>query len=485
MLVDQPPRVDTEPQSYLDRWRHLSRPARLYLLHAALLTSSLAIAGLFFKLAILAMGYSPEFLGLLTPLALVVATVLSLPLWWLATRIGLWWSLLTSAALQGLSMFVFALWPATAPLLVGVGLTGVAAVLFQVSAPPFMMRHSDPATRDHLFSADRAINIGVAGLGSLLAGPMPGLFGWLLGVGAESAPAYRMTFAVAGVGLVLSLVPLLLITDRGGAKNQEQRTKNKESEGERERGGEGEITQHATRNTQHDERIESRFSRFTLHASRFTLHASRFTLHGLVKRIPEPWRGLVRRPGPLLRLLVSPFLISWGAALLILYLDLFFKQRFAVDNSVLGLIFAALGVTTGLSALVGPLISTRIGKIRTVVLTQALSLPFLLLLGFVPVLGVAIGAALARGALFNMGVPLYDAYAMEQTEEQARPTVIGLINGANTAGYLVAPAISTWVQARYGFGPLFIATAICYALAALANYWFFARGDGGGVKRET
>jgi hypothetical protein len=55
--------------------------------------------------------------------------------------------------------------------------------------------------------------------------------------------------------------------------------------------------------------------------------------------------------------------------------------------------------------------------------------------------------------------------------------VIGLINGANTAGYLVAPAISTWVQARYGFGPLFVATAICYALAALANYWFFVRGE--------
>jgi MFS family permease len=189
----------------------------------------------------------------------------------------------------------------------------------------------------------------------------------------------------------------------------------------------------------------------------------------------------MEHPGPLLRLLVSPFLISWGAALLILWLDLFFKQRFAVDNALLGAIMAALGIATGVSALAGPAISARLGKPRTIVLTQLLSLPFLLALGFVPVLGVAVGAALVRGALFNMGVPLYDAFAMERTEEAARPTVIGLINGANTAGYLIAPAISTWVQARYGFAPLFLVTAICYGLAALANYWFFVRGE----KRKT
>jgi hypothetical protein len=72
-----------------------------------------------------------------------------------------------------------------------------------------------------------------------------------------------------------------------------------------------------------------------------------------------------------------------------------------------------------------------------------------------------------------MGTPLYDAFAMEQTEEQARPIVIGLVNGAYTAGYLVAPYISTVVQTRYGFAPLFVTTTVCYALAALSNYWFF------------
>jgi predicted MFS family arabinose efflux permease len=212
-----------------------------------------------------------------------------------------------------------------------------------------------------------------------------------------------------------------------------------------------------------------------------TDNGPRTTDHGpsriryLKSRLPGFWQQIIERPGPLLRLLIPPLLISFGAALLIPYLNLFFKQRFGIPDSTLGGIFAALGVAMGVAALAGPAISTRIGKIRTVVLTQALSIPFLLALGFAPLFAVAVGAALARAALFNMASPLYDAFAMERTDEEARPTVIGLINGAYSVGYLVAPTISTRVQESYGFAPLFVTTAVCYGLAVLANYWSFVR----------
>ncbi len=177
----------TYASNYIDRLRHFSRPARLYLLHAALLTSSLALSSLFFNLAIDALGYPRTFLGLLNTVSIGVAAVLSLPLWWLATRIGLRWSLIAAAALNAAGALIFALWPERLPLLIYSALTGGAAVLFQVSAPPFMMRHSDAESRDHLFTANAAINLGLAGIGSLIAGGLPGLFGSLLGVGAERA----------------------------------------------------------------------------------------------------------------------------------------------------------------------------------------------------------------------------------------------------------------------------------------------------------
>jgi predicted MFS family arabinose efflux permease len=441
--------------SYLERLRSLSRPARLYLLHAALLTSSLAISSLFFNLAIIALGYPPTFLGLLNTVAIGVAAVLSVPLWWLAARIGLRWGLLISAALQAICALIFALWPAAVPLLLYSALSGVAAVLFQVSSPPFMMRHSGADSRDHLFTLNAAINIGLAGVGSLVAGGLPALFGRLRGAGAESAAAYQSTFLVTTAGLLLSIVPLLFIDDRAPrTESREPRTTDRQT------------TQQL-----------SDITVLTPNPQPPTPNPRQSNIQHLKSKLPGFWQQIIARPGPLLRLLIPPLLISFGAALLIPYLNLFFKQRFGIPDTTLGAVFAALNISIGIASLLGPAISGRIGKIGTVALTQALSIPFLLTLGFAPLFALAVGAALARAALFNMASPLYDAFAMERTEEAARPTVIGLINGAYSVGYLVAPAISTWTQATYGFAPLFVGTAVCYSLAALTNYWFFVRRE--------
>ncbi|CAA9287529.1 MAG: Uncharacterized MFS-type transporter, partial [uncultured Chloroflexia bacterium] len=185
--------------------------------------------------------------------------------------------------------------------------------------------------------------------------------------------------------------------------------------------------------------------------------------------------SVIRRWSFVIPLLVPPFLISWGAALLIPYLNLYFKERFSVPDATLGAIFAVLGIATGGAALAGPLLSSRIGKVGTIIISQALSIPFLLLLGWSPWLAVAVGAALMRGALFNMGSPLYDAFAMERSDAATRPIVIGLINGAYTAGYLIAPEISTAIQVEYGFGPLFVVTALFYTAAVIATFILFGR----------
>jgi MFS family permease len=424
-------------ESYLQRWRQLRPPARLYLLHAALLTSSLAIIGLLFNLAVLALGFSLDFLGLLNTVSFASAAVLSVPLLWLVTRVSLRSALLASAALQIVSVLLLALVPIAPALLISGGIAGAAAVLFQVSAPPFMMRQSDATTRDHLFSANAAILIGFAGLGSLIAGRLPGLAAQLLGVADESGLAYRAAFVIAGAGLVLSILPLLLLSE---ARIVEDRSNE-------------------------DRPVPD-------HRRKINLQS---TIYNLQSAIPASWRDLLRHPAPLLKLAISPALISIGAALLIPYLNLFFKQRFAVTDARLGLIFAGLGLATALAALAGPALSARLGKIRAIVLTQALALPFLALMGVTPLLGVAVGAALARSALFNMGTPLYDAFAMERTDEAARPAVIGMLNGAYSIGYLFAPLISTQIQAAYGFTPLFVITLLCYAMAILAKYWFFMR----------
>jgi MFS family permease len=149
----------------------------------------------------------------------------------------------------------------------------------------------------------------------------------------------------------------------------------------------------------------------------------------------------------------------------------FFKDRFAISDFLLGLFFSLSSLFIGIGSLVGPRLSMRLGgKIRTVAFTQLGSVVFMLMIGFVPSLWVAGFGFLMRSALMNMSAPLYSAFCMEQTPEHQQGMASSVLNVAWLAGWSVGPYISGVVQQQYGFSPLFLTTATLY-LFSVAVMW--------------
>jgi MFS family permease len=178
------------------------------------------------------------------------------------------------------------------------------------------------------------------------------------------------------------------------------------------------------------------------------------------------------------KLATPNFLIGMGAAILIPYMNVFFKDRFAISNSLLGLLFSLSSLFIGVGALTGPRLTTRLGgKIRTVAFTQFTSVIFMLMIGFVPSLWVAGFASLMRAGLMNMSSPLYSAFCMEQTPEHQQGLTSSVLNIAWQIGWAIGPYISGVVQERYGFTPLFIATTILYLLAISVMWRFFHHAE--------
>jgi predicted MFS family arabinose efflux permease len=164
--------------------------------------------------------------------------------------------------------------------------------------------------------------------------------------------------------------------------------------------------------------------------------------------------------------------IGFGAAILIPYMNVFFRDDAMPDST--GMMFSISAVLTGIGSIIGPRISTNLGsKIKAVVLTQGLSLAFLLVVGFSPFLGIAVIGFLMRGTLMNMAVPLYSAFAMEQVRERERATVNSVKETAWQMGWAVGPYLSGVVQEQYGFTPLFITTAVMYAASIVLTWVFF------------
>jgi MFS family permease len=177
----------------------------------------------------------------------------------------------------------------------------------------------------------------------------------------------------------------------------------------------------------------------------------------------------------IVKLAAPNFLVGIGAAILIPYLNVFFKDRFNISDSLLGLLFSLSSLFVGIGSIIGPRLTIQLGgKIRTVAITQLSSVAFMLMIGFVPSLWIAGFSALMRGALMNMSAPLYSAFCMEQTPERRHGFVSSVMNIAWQVGWSVGPYASGVVQERYGFPPLFIATTILYLLA-IGAMWFFFR----------
>ena len=171
-------------------------------------------------------------------------------------------------------------------------------------------------------------------------------------------------------------------------------------------------------------------------------------------------------------------LIGFGAAILIPYMNVFFKYRFNISDSLLGILFSLSSLMIGIGTVIGPRLATRLGgKVSAVALTQSSSLVFLLLMGFAPMLWLSAVGYLMRTALMNMASPLYSAFCMEHTPEHQQGFVNSILNLSWNIGWAVGPFVSGVVQQNYGFAPLFVATAVLYFLAIVLQWRFFIRED--------
>ncbi len=386
--------------------------ARLLILTVFIDGMAYAFAPLFFNFFILARGYDLGFLGMINSIPAISILALGMPLGRLADRIGYRTSMLLGLALAYSAYGVVLLANSPAVLLGAVALQGAGSILYVLSVNPFLMKHSGAEERPLLFSTNVAMQILAGAGGNLIAGQLPGLLRSVWQIVPGSADSYRI---VLSAGLILgsfALIPLLLLKkDPPDAAPVEE-------------------------------------------------------------KIPdEPWKPGER--SRVFQMVLPNLLIGFGAALLIPYLNLFFRQRFSVSDSMLGVLFSISAVCTGLATMLAPRVARGLGsKIRAVIVTQAGSLVFLLMMGFVPFLPGAAAAFFLRAGLMNMSVPLYSAFCMESSPAGKRGVISSLLQVAWQAGWTVGPLISGFVLGRWGFSPLFIATSVFYLGAIAVNRRF-------------
>ncbi len=175
------------------------------------------------------------------------------------------------------------------------------------------------------------------------------------------------------------------------------------------------------------------------------------------------------------KLFLPGLIVGIGAGLSIPFLNLYFKYLFHTATEYIGILYSGqqLLMITGL--LIAPVIAEKIGKIRTVVLSQLISIPFLIMLGLTANLFLAIMAFLIRAALMNMAQPLFTNYAMERVKHDEQPFTNALLVIAWTAGWGASASVGGYLIERLSFSVPFFLTSALYLLSTLVIFVFFRK----------
>ena len=175
----------------------------------------------------------------------------------------------------------------------------------------------------------------------------------------------------------------------------------------------------------------------------------------------------------IVKLFLPNLVTGIGAGLSIPFINLYFKDVFHTATDLIGIFYGIQQVMMIMGLLVTPLLAARIGKIRTVVISQLVSIPFLIIMGITHNLALAVVAFFLRGALMNMAQPLFSNYAMERVRHDDQAFTNALLVIAWTAGWGASASIGGLLIEHYSYALPFFTTSLLYLISTILIFAFF------------
>ena len=157
--------------------------------------------------------------------------------------------------------------------------------------------------------------------------------------------------------------------------------------------------------------------------------------------------------------IVQTFIVFW------------FGRKFGASPASMGVVFFVAGLLQAGSSIASGRLASRIGLLNTMVFTHLPSNVLLVMVPFMPTLGWAVAAILARYALSQMDVPARQAYVVAMVDPTERTAAAAF---TNTARYVTRPfgALGAGVlMERVALGSPFV---VAGALKIAYDVWLYA-----------
>lgn len=184
------------------------------------------------------------------------------------------------------------------------------------------------------------------------------------------------------------------------------------------------------------------------------------------KIFPEKSRGIIIKLSVL-------GLIGLGAGVIVRLFPYWFYLKYDIDVNVLGPIFAISQVITAFATMASPWLASRMGEIKTIVFTEALSVLILFTMPLLPFYYLAGIFLITRNALMNMSGPIMTSFTMSIIPPEERALGSAIIQFFDAIPRSFGPALGGYFI-YLGFLDLpFYFTGTLYAASIFMFYMFF------------
>ena len=425
-------------RGFVARYRGFERDARMFLLGTVFSAGAIGLFWINFNLYLAAIGIDTATIGLIATAGALASALTALPASILSDRFGRRLMMVAGSLLAALSMGALLL---TTDVAVIFGLAiayNIGQQARLVVANPYMTEHSRSERRNELFALQFAIVNGTQVVAALTGSALAAAVAASGGLGADSPAAYRVLLLLMfALMLVATLLALRLNDDRRRPAMDMA-----------------------------DPSAEPGPARLASMGARARL--GRLGVH-------------VGDPSLFVKLVLPGFVISLGAGQVLPFLNLYIVGRFGLDLSQTNVIFAVTAFGTMVAILIQPVLARRFGRIGSVVIVQAASIPFLVVLGFAPIIWLVIVAMTVRNALMNASNPIFSAFAMDAVRPTERATVNATMTLLWSVGWAIGGVYYAAAQGALGFElgyNLNFATIIVLYTLATSLYWlWFGRAE--------
>ena len=354
-----------EATGYWLRIRQFTPNVRKLILSNVTRAFAWGITSTILNIYLLTLGYSNAFLGVLMALNAFSMALSSIAAGTYASRVGPKYSIIVGLLTSAIVGFTRVVFPFPDVLMITAVLAGIGAALINVSYGPLMTRSCTAYERTHAFGTSQSLTILSSFFSNTLAGFLPGVIALFLGIPFSSALALQLALLAHVIPLALSIIPMLTIHEM-------------------------EVPKPDLNNE-------------------------------LQSELKPVQRNEVRKLA--FKFGIVNLLIGLGAGFVIPYLSIFFWEFYNLPLPIIGLVQGLGSLSVAIGTFLSPVLSTRIGKVKTVLFSQALSLPFLLFIATIINPYIAIASYILRVVLMNAGGPVDRTLRMELTPENWRPNM--------------------------------------------------------------